>query len=80
MTNPVAQPTTEQIVAAFAQALLPLAGPAGIAVSALVPAVQQLLDNFTAHPAADVTVADLEAAVAQGNADLAKLQSDVAAT
>lgn len=73
------QPTTEQLVAAFAGALLPLAGPVGIAASALVPAAEQLLDAFRNHPTADVSLAELEAIVAKGNIDLAKLAADVAA-
>lgn len=76
MTEPV-QPSTEQLVAAFAGALLPLAGPAGIAVSALIPAAQQLYDSFTNHATANFTVDDLAAIVAKGNADLAKLTADV---
>jgi hypothetical protein len=81
MTDPVqpVQPTTEQLVAAFATALLPFAGPVGIAASALVPAAQQLLDLFKSNPTAVYTVDDLVAIVTKGNADLAKLAADVAA-
>lgn len=69
------QPTTEQLVAAMAAGLLPLLGPYGIAAANLVPAAQQLLDAFTGH-AGNYTMADAIAVVAQGNADLAKLQAD----
>lgn len=79
MTDAV-QPTTAQLVAAFASSLLPLAGPAGIAASALIPAVQQLYDTFTSGtPNAVFTVEDLAAIVTKGNTDLAKLAADVAA-
>lgn len=82
MTDPVqtptpAAPTTEQLLAAMAQSLLPLAGPLGIAASALVPAVQQLYDMVTSKGDQSFTVDDLAAIVAKGNTDLAKLQSDV---
>jgi hypothetical protein len=79
MTDPV-QPTTEQLVAALASGLLPLMGPYGIAASALVPAAQGLVDIFTTHPNANYTLDDAAAVVAQGNADLAKLKADGAAT
>lgn len=80
MTDPVptpAQPSTTQLVAAFASSLLPLAGPAGIAAAALIPAAEQLLAMFKADPVANYTVEDLAAIVAKGNADLATLKGHV---
>ena len=78
MTEPINAPSTAQLVAALASGLLPLAGPEGLAVASLVPAVQQLYDSLTAHPTANYTVADLEKIIMQDNAAaLAKLQADV---
>lgn len=79
MSDPTPLPavTTEQLVAAMAAGLLPLAGPAGIAAAALVPAVQQLYDSVTNHASTDFSVADLVAIVTKGSADLAKLTADV---
>jgi hypothetical protein len=78
MSTAPAQPSTEQLLAAFASSLLPLAGPLGIAASALVPAVQQLYDMVTSAPAdQNFTVDDLVAIVAKGSTDLARLQADV---
>lgn len=77
MSTAPAQPSTAQLVGALAQSLLPLAGPAGIAVSALVPAIQQLYDTVTSKAGQNFTVDDLAAIVAKGNADLAQLQADV---
>lgn len=78
MTDPVVQqPTTAQLLAAFAQSLLPLAGPTGIAVSALIPAVEQLLANFRSNPTQNYSVDDLVAIVVQGNANLASLKAHV---
>ena len=74
---PVTAPTTEQLIAAMAQSLLPLAGPLGIAASALVPAVQQLYEMVTSKGNQNFTVDDLAAIVAKGNTDLAQLQADV---
>lgn len=87
MTTPVAADpsqtpppvSVEQIVAAFAAALLPLAGPAGIAVATLVPALEQLIDVFRNHSATDYTVDDLVAIVQTGDAGLAELIRDRAA-
>lgn len=71
-------PSTADLVAALAAGLLPLAGPEGLVVSALIPAVQQLYDTLTAHPAANFTVADLVKIVTQDNtAALAKLATDI---
>jgi hypothetical protein len=80
MTDPTPAPvalTTEQLVAAMAAGLLPLAGPTGIAAAALVPAVQQLWDAVNSRATSDFSVADLVAIVTKGNADLAKLTADV---
>ncbi len=77
-TDPaVVQPTTEQLVAAFAQGLLPLLGPAGIAASALVPAAEQLADMFRNHGTVNYTIDDLVATVEEGNAALLKLRADI---
>lgn len=76
--TPVAAPSTAQLVAALASGLLPLAGPYGIAASALAPAVMQLYDTITTHPTANVSVADLAKIVLGDNvAELAKLTTDV---
>ena len=79
MTDPTAttQLTTEQVVAALAASLLPLAGPAGIAAAAAVPALEQLLDAFKAQPAQNFSIADLQQIVATGNANLAQLAADI---
>lgn len=78
MTEPVNAPSTAQLVAALAAGLLPLAGPQGIAVAALVPAVQQLFDSLTSHATANYTVADLVKIITEDNAAaLAQLQRDV---
>ncbi len=74
---PVAAPTTEQLIAAMAQSLLPLAGPLGIAASALVPAVQQLYEMVTSKGDKNFSVDELAAIVASGSTDLAQLQADV---
>ncbi|MEO6588944.1 MAG: hypothetical protein ABIP06_06420 [Pyrinomonadaceae bacterium] len=75
------QPTTAQLLAAFAASLLPLAGPTGVAVAALIPAVQQLLAGLMSHPTANYSIDELVAIVASGSANFAKLQqhSDEAA-
>ena len=79
MTDPTTTPalTTEQVVAALAASLLPLAGPAGIAAAAAVPALEQLLGMFKAQPAQNFTIDDLAAIVATGNVSLAQLAADV---
>jgi hypothetical protein len=80
-TTPAAapMPTTQQLLAALASALLPLAGPTGVAVSALVPAVQALYDRLTNHPTENFTVEDLVAIVQEGDEALASLKGHVAA-
>ncbi len=78
MSEPVNAPSTAQLLAALAAGLLPLAGPQGIAVASLVPAVQQLLATLTGHSTANYSVADLVQIITQDNvAALAKLQADV---
>lgn len=80
MSTAPTQPSTEAVVAALAQSLLPLAGPAGLAASSVVPALQQLYDTFTGVGLGTaLSVADLEAIVADGNAALIQLQADLAA-
>ena len=79
-TTPVApEVTVEQLVAAVAAALLPLAGPTGVAIAAVVPALTQLLDAFKNHGAQDFSVDELVAIVQTGNVHLAQLQADRAA-
>ena len=79
MTDPV-QPSTEQVLAALAASLLPLAGPTGVAAAAVVPAIEQLLEMFKAKPAdSNYTVDDLVGIVASGNAHLAVLKAHVEA-
>lgn len=78
MTDAVNAPSTAQLLAALASGLLPLAGPGGIAVAALVPAVEQLLDNLTSTKTANYTVDSLVQIITQDNAAaLAKLNADV---
>lgn len=72
-------PTTAQILAAFAQSLAPLAGPAGVAVAALIPAVEQLYDTLKNSGKRDFTVDELAAIVAEGDVELAKLKAARAA-
>lgn len=75
----VQQPTTAQLVAAFASSLLPLAGPTGIAISALIPAAEQLLASFQNHGKEDFSIGDLIGIVADGNLALASLKAHVEA-
>ena len=78
MTETVNTPSTAQLLAALAAGLLPLAGPQGIAIAALVPAVQQLLNTLTAHSTTNYSVADLVQIITQDNAAaLAKLKADI---
>lgn len=82
-TTPAAAPTptTAQLVAAFASALLPLAGPTGIAVAAVVPALEQLIASLRSTPSGNFTVEQLVAIVQSGSLHAAQLQqhSDEAA-
>lgn len=74
----VVQPSTTQIIAAFAGSLITLVpGPIGLAGAALIPAAEQLLEMLKANPDANYTIDDLAAIVEKGNADLAKLTTDV---
>lgn len=80
MTDPVAvaAPTTSTIVAALASSLLPFAGPVGVEMSALVPAVQQLYSAIMSHGDTTFTMEDLVKIIMQDNtATLAKLTADV---
>lgn len=78
MNQPINSPSPAQLLAALAAGLLPLAGPQGIAIASLVPAVQQLFNTLTAHSSTNYTVADLVQIITQDNAAaLAKLQADV---
>jgi hypothetical protein len=79
MTATIAQPTTAQLVAAFASSLLPLAGPTGIAVASLIPAAEQLLESFRNHGKTDFTVEDLIGIVSEGRTELATLRANVEA-
>lgn len=79
MTEPV-QPSVQQLVAAFAAAALPFAGPTGVAVATLIPAAEQLLALFrNRDPAKNYTVDELAAIVSGGSAELAKLRADIEA-
>lgn len=78
--NAVLQPTTGQLVAAFADALAPFAGPKGLAADAVMHAGLAFLTNLQAQRAAgkaDYTMEDLEAAAARTTTDLAQLVADV---
>lgn len=71
-------PTIGQLVAAFAQALLPFAGAEGVAAAAVIPAVEQLLTNLQGVGNGVVyTMDDLEAVAAKTTTDLAQLGADV---
>jgi hypothetical protein len=72
-------PTTAQIVGAFAQALLPFAGPYGVAASAVIPAAEQFLANLKSSGNTVFTMADLEAIATKTTSDLTQLGADVAA-
>lgn len=72
-----ATPSTAELLAAFAQALLPFAGPYGVAASALVPAVEQLLANLKGTGNTVFTMADLEAIAAKTTTDLDQLGADI---
>jgi len=72
-------PTTAQLVAAFAQALLPFAGPYGVAAAAVIPAAEQFITNLKATGKTVFTMADLEAIAAKTTTDLGQLGADVSA-
>lgn len=76
-TAPVNAPTTSQLVAAMASALLPLAGPTGLAVSLVIPAAEQLIATLRGSGKANYTLEELAAIVAEGNAELATLRANV---
>lgn len=74
----VPAPTTAQLVTAIGAALLPFAGQTGIAVAAVLPALQQVYDTISNSGKTDYTVEDFAAVVAEGNAELAKARTAVA--
>jgi hypothetical protein len=87
MTDPTTtttpQPTTAQLVTAFADALAPFAGPSGLLADTVMHAGLTFLTGLQGMRAAgqtNFTMADLEAAASKTTADLAQLQTDVAAT
>jgi hypothetical protein len=70
------------LVAAFADALAPFAGPSGVAADAVMHAGLTFLGNLQARRAAGqdaYTMADLEAAASKATADLAQFAADVGA-
>lgn len=75
------QPTTQQIIAAFATALAPLAGPAGIAISGVAAAALQFYDGLKAQEALGTHYIMADALDAQGEvaAALGQLIADRAA-
>jgi len=79
-TAATVQPSTTQLIEAFASALLPLAGPYGVAADAVITAGLQFLANLQAgrQPgAANFTMDDLEAAAFKATTDLGQLEADV---
>ena len=79
MSAVAATPSTAELLGAFASALLPFAGPYGVAASALVPAVEQLLASLKGSGNTVFTMADLEAIATKTTTDLGQLGADVAA-
>lgn len=73
------QPSVAQLVSAFAAAALPFAGPQGVAIAALIPAAEQLIETFRNSGKTNFTVDDLAGIVADGNVALASLKGHVAA-
>lgn len=76
------QPSTTQLVSAFAAALLPLAGPYGIAADGVMNAGLQFLAMMQAQRTAGkvvVTLEDLVTIASKTSVDLAQLAADVAA-
>lgn len=78
-TSTVPQPSTAQLVTAIGAALLPFAGPAGVAVAAVLPALEQVYASIKGSGKTDYTVEDFAAIVAEGNAELAKAREIVGA-
>lgn len=58
--NTAVEPTTAQLVEAFAAALLPLAGPYGIAASGVMSAGLAFLAQINARAGRPLTMEDLE--------------------
>lgn len=78
----VPAPTTAQLIAAFADALAPFAGPTGVAADAIMHAGLTFLSNLQANRAEGqkvYTTDDLEAAASKATTDLAQLAAHVAA-
>lgn len=74
------QPTYADLAVAFADALAPFAGPAGIAADTVMHAVLVFATNLQERRAAGLvnfSMADLEAAAAKATDRLAQLKADV---
>lgn len=80
-TTPTVTPTTAQLIAAFADALAPFAGPYGIAADAVMHAGLMFLAQFQANKPENgvYTMADLEKVAAGATDALATLQASRAA-
>lgn len=81
MTDPV-QPTTAELVAAFADALAPFAGPYGVVADTVMHAGLAFLANLQAQKAAGssvYTMENLEAAASRTTDDLGQFAADVTA-
>jgi hypothetical protein len=73
-------PTTAQLIAAFADALAPFAGPTGVAANAVMHAGLTFLSNLQAQRSANsgaFTMVDLETAAGKATTDLAQLAADI---
>lgn len=79
MSAVAATPTTEELIAAFAAALLPFAGTYGVAAASVIPALQQLIANLQATGSTVYTMQDLNNAASLATTDLAQLNADVKA-
>ena len=87
MTTPTAPtayapaPTTQQLITAFADALLPFAGPYGVAADTVMHAGLAFLSNLQANRASTglYTMDQIEAAAARATTALATLVADRAA-
>lgn len=76
----VLQPTTAQLVTAFADALAPFAGPEGVAADAVMHAGLSFLSNLQAQRAAgqgSYSMENLEVAASTATDHLAQLTADV---
>lgn len=70
-------PSQSAVIAAIAAALLPLTGKTGLALSAVVPALEGLLETFKNHGTVNYSIEGLTAIVVGGSDHLAKLAADV---